>query len=112
LKRTPIRKTSKKQRRRQADLQKLKEYLLVNRAEGRCEIPLCNSIFMLQLAHVISRGRCGKDNARNTLIACFLHHDHYKYSNALPLSEGEALELIEKLNQEHGIDPELTGGDL
>lgn len=41
---------------------------------------------------------------QTSLMSCNKCHDHSKYKDGLPISTEEQLELIKKINREHGIE--------
>lgn len=75
------------------------------RCEGTCEIhgPDCVNNYGLTPHHIISRARGGSHLPSNCIIGCVECHNHAKYAEGTPLSVYEALELVERLNREHGI---------
>jgi hypothetical protein len=98
-----------RQNERERNLQKLKLFLITNRAGGKCELPYCGSARNLQEHHIKERSVGGKDTTGNIIIACGNCHDHQKYVHGLPISPEEALFLVTQKNGECGISNFLTG---
>jgi len=115
LKRSRLPRVSPKQAQKNKEWHALVAHLVEYRAHGRDELSGRYVGFVgkwgLQGAHIQPR-RYNIHTAGNCLIADNITHDHSKYPNGLPISQEEALELVAKLNEKYGIDPELTGADV
>ena len=99
---------SDKQVKRERNLWKYKQYLIKERAHGRCEIPNCKSQNVkLDQHHVIKRSRGGADTPDNLLIVCRVCHG----PSGIPISVSEALKLVKCLNREHNITWSEVGLD-
>ena len=105
---------STKGRRRRALEKKLDLYLMIVRAEGLCEICGREPDWRgLSGAHIEPRNYTGSnDTAGNKLCACGRCHDHSRYAKGLCITQEEAKKLVALLNEEHGIDPGMTGADV
>ena len=114
MKRSSISPISAKGKIRRDRERALDKFLNENRAKGWCEI--CGQLpdFRgLSGAHIEPRDYTGaNDTAGNKVIACGRCHDHSRFFKGLCISQEEALELVAKLNEKYGINPELTGKDL
>lgn len=100
LKRTPIRKVSKKMARQRILERKLSRQLL-ELCGNRCEI--CHNPPDFRGLHkheIIKRSHNGSAiDPLNTLMICLNCHNHVKYpNNGTPLSVNEQLELAKKLH--------------
>jgi 5-methylcytosine-specific restriction endonuclease McrA len=75
------------------------------RCEGVCEVrgPDCLYTYGITPHHIISRARGGSHTPANCILGCQECHNHFKYSGGIPLSVDFALELVKRLNEEHGI---------
>jgi len=115
LKRSRLLGVSPKQAQKNKEWHALVAHLVEYRAHGRDELTGRYVGFVgkwgLQGAHIRPR-RYNMHTAANCLIADNITHDHSKYPNGLPISQEEALELVAKLNEEHGIPSNLTGSSL
>jgi len=76
------------------------------RCGGICEVrgPECLYNYGITPHHVVPRARGGSHTPSNCLMGCLNCHDHHKYSGGIPLSIDDALELVRRLNLEHGIE--------
>jgi hypothetical protein len=97
---------------KEKNLKILKKYLLENRADGKCEIPGCESIYKLQECHLVERSVGGMDTAGNILIGCENCHSHEKYAHGLPFNPEYLLNLISLKNAARGISNYLTGAEI
>ncbi len=76
MKRTPLRKVSNKQRQRKRRWNSLVVHLIMDRADGHCEV--CGDLpdFRgLQGHHKIHRSQGGEDTEENCVISCGRCHD-------------------------------------
>ena len=70
MKRTPLKRISKKQRNREADLARKKKILLKD-FDGYC--PMCGETGRkMELDHIIKRGQCGSDDLDNLRLICII----------------------------------------
>lgn len=75
------------------------------RCEGVCEVrgPECLYTYGITPHHVIPRARGGSQDPGNCIMGCAECHNHHKYENGIPFEIEIALELVKRLNIEHGI---------
>jgi 5-methylcytosine-specific restriction endonuclease McrA len=76
------------------------------RCGGVCEVrgPECLVTYGITPHHVVPRARGGSHSPANAIMGCCECHNHHKYSGGIPLSIDDALELVRRLNEEHGIE--------
>lgn len=86
----------------------LKAYLITHRAKRCCE--LCGRPTKLWGHHIDRWDR--KDYAWNLLILCVDCHNHSKYGSGTRLTKEQQFELVTRLNDEAGIDPNLNFGGV
>ena len=105
-----LRPVSQRQQERNQKLRELEQFLLANRAKGKCEIQSegCWVSQWLSAHHIIKRSKGGKDIKENLLIGCPVCHlraDHPESSMKIngkeypPLSIEQQLELVKNLNK-------------
>lgn len=88
MKRTRMRRQGPRGRRRQAALATLRPLILA-RAGGRCENPLCRKRVRLDLHHIVKRSQGGREDG-NLLALCRRCHDR----TDLPIIHPQRLTLL------------------
>ena len=76
------------------------------RCGGVCEVrgPECLFTYGITPHHVLPKARGGSHGPGNCILGCAECHNHHKYADGIPLSIDDALELVRRLNEEHGIE--------
>jgi hypothetical protein len=46
----------------------------------------------------------GSHGVFNCIMGCVGCHDHHKYKDGIPLNIADAILLVQRLNEEHGIE--------
>ncbi len=116
MKRTPLRKVSPKQSDKQADWNRLVDFLSIQSLKdgsGHFQSECCGMPQLkLDGAHIIGKTRAGCTwTAKNCLLVsrwCGCH-SHQDYADGLRMSIEEALEIARKRNEKYGINPDYDG---